>query len=231
MIPSQACYICGSVEGTTRDHVFPRGLFPPGKMPSHPAPPIAPACEACQQTIQPDEEYFRTLAASGSYADADARTLWEGKIARSFENSPGFRRTFASAVKTMEWKSPGGVILGEVTGLEGDQERTGNVLRKIVRGLFWIDSGGQVMPPDTHFNYSQVSPLTPPLPEEVIDLFHGMLLRTVGDVVKYKFEICPEEPRMIVTWMAFYGRTMFAVWTWPSTVELPMTGASRAAPA
>ena len=98
----------------------------------------------------------------------------------------------------------------------------GNVLRKIVRGLFYLDSGGQVMSHDVQFNFSQVSPMTPPLPDEVMDLIHGMQLRTVGDVVRFKFELCPEEPRMIVTWMAFYGRSMFAIWTWPDDVELPV---------
>lgn len=204
----------------TRDHVFPRGLFPPGSLPSHPEPPIAPACAECQQAIQPDEEYFRTLAASGAYADEAARNLWEGKIKRSFDNSPGFKTSFANAIKTMDWKSPGGVILGEVTGIEGDQERIGTALRKIVRGLFWLDSGGQVMPFSVRFNYSQASPMTPPLPEEVMELFHGMPLRNVGDIVKFKFGMSPDEPRAIVAWMAFYGRTMFAVWTWPDDVEL-----------
>jgi hypothetical protein len=71
----------------------------------------------------------------------------------------------------MEWKSPGGVILGDVVGLEGNQQRIGNVLRKIVRGLFYLDSGGTVMPFDVMFNYSQVSPS---LPDEVMDLIHGM---------------------------------------------------------
>lgn len=222
MIGEVACYICGEVREPTRDHIFPRGLFPPGTLPSHPPPPIAPACEPCQQTIQSDEEYFRTLVASGAYGDAATRELWEGKIKRSFTKSPGFRQTFAKAIKTMAWKSPEGLILGEVTGIEGDQDRIGNVLRKIVRGLFYLDSGGHVMPHDVQFNFSQVSPMTPPLPEEVMDLIHGMQLRTVGDVVRFKFELCPEEPRMIVTWMAFYGRSMFAIWTWPDDVELPV---------
>lgn len=221
MTAVQLCYICGAADGNTRDHVFPRGLFPPGTLPSHPEPPIAPACSARQQNIQPDEEYFRTLAASGAYADEAGRALWDGKIKRSFDNSPGFRQSFANAIRTTEWKSPGGIILGEVTGIEGDQQRIGNVLRKMVRGLFWIDSGGTVMPFDVRFNYSQVSPMTPPLPGEVMDLFHSMPLRSVGEIVKFKFGYAPDEPRAIVTWMAFYGRTMFAVWTWPRTLTSP----------
>jgi len=161
------------------------------------------------------------MAASGAYADEAARALWEGKIKRSFDNSPGFRQSFANAMKTVEWKTPAGIILGEFVGIEGDQVRIGIVLRKIVRGLFWLDSGGTVMPFDVRFNFSQVSTMTEPLPEEVMDLFHGMPIRNVGNVVKFKFGFASEEPRATVTWMALYGRTMVAVWTWPEGVTLP----------
>lgn len=188
----------------------------------------APACGECQQRLQPDEEYFRTLAASGAYRDPSARKLWDTKIVRSFSNSPAFRRSLEKAIKTVELRSPGGIILGAVTGLEGNQERLGNVLRKIVRGLFYLDSGGTVMPFDVKFNYEQLSPMSPPMPEAVMGLIHSMPLRMVGGVVQYKFELCPEEPRMIVSWMAFYGRTMFAVWTWPDDLELPLDPEARA---
>lgn len=211
------CYICGADDARTRDHVFPRSLF------TRPLPPdmlTAPACDDCQQRLQLDEEYFRTFAAAGSYQDESARELWDGRIKRSFEKSPGFRQTFANAISTMEWKSPGGVILGDLVGLEGDRQKIGNVLHKIVRGLFYLDSGGTVMPFDVKFNYSQVSPMTPPLPDEVMDLIHGMPLRTVGEAVRFKFELFPGDSRMIVSWFAFY-RTMFAVWTWPDDIELP----------
>lgn len=47
-------------------------------------------------------------------------------------------------------------------------------------------------------------------------MFHGLPLRTIGDVVRYKFHFPPEEPRVTVSWMAFYGGTMFTVWTGPN---------------
>lgn len=212
------CYVCaGTGVKLTKDHIFPRGLFPP------PLPRdmlTAPACEECQQRLQPDEEYFRTLVASGAYSDETARELWDGKIKRSFDNSPGFRQTFANAIRVMEWKSPGGIVLGDIPVIEGDQERTGNVLRKIVRGVFYLGSGRTVMPFDVKFNFTQVSPISPPLPEPVQQILYGIPVRTVGNVVKYRFELFPQDPRMIVSGFAFY-RAIFAVWTWPKDVELP----------
>ena len=66
--------------------------------------------------------------------------------------------------------------------------------------------------------------MTSPLPDGVMDLLHGMPLRTVGESVRFKFELCPDDPRMIVSWFAFY-LTMFAVWTWPTGVDLPRPNA------
>jgi hypothetical protein len=228
---SKPCYICGSASGLTKDHVFPKCLFVP------PLPQdmlTAPACRACQQRIQPDEELFRNFVAAGSYSDATARALWETKVAGSFVNSPGMRTTFVNSVRTMEWKSPGGVILGDLTVVEGDKDRTENVLRKIVRGLHFLDSGGQVMPFDVRYRIEQVTPMNAPMPESVMDIYHGMELRTVGDAVRYKFQIIADEPRATASWMEFYGKMMFVVFTWPDDVELPerppVPGKTEAAP-
>ncbi len=217
-MPPKTCYICGSAPGTTKDHIFAKSLFVP------PLPQdmlTAPACSACQQAIQPDEEVFRNFVAAGSYGDATAWALWEGKVAGSFENSPGLRTTFINSIKTIEWKSPGGVILGDVTVVEADKDRTEKVIRKMVRGLFYKDSGGQVMPFDVSYRIEQVTPMTEPLPPQVMDIYHGIELRTVGDDVRYKFQIVDGEPRMTVSWMAFYSKMMFIALTWPEGIELP----------
>jgi hypothetical protein len=216
---SAHCYICGTEGARTMDHIFPRGLFPV-------VPPdvlTALACAECQQRLQPDEEYFRTFVASGAYRDETAKKLWDGKIVRSFANSPGLRKTFESAIRTMDYKSPGGIILGPITVVEGDQVRVGNVLRKIVRGLFYLDSEKTVMPLDVNVKFEQVTPMSSPMPDGVMELIHTMPLRKVGDVVQYKFAFPPEEPRLTVSWMGFYGRTMYVVSTWPEDMRLPLS--------
>jgi hypothetical protein len=192
----KTCYICGEAPGPTKDHVFPKCLF----VPPLPVDMItAPACRACQQDIQPDEEVFRNFVAAGSYGDATARALWEGKVAGSFENSPGLRTTFINSMKTIEWKSPGGVILGDLT----------------------VDSGEQVMPFNVRYHIEQITPMTEPLPEQVMVIIHGIDVRTVGDDVRYKFQIVDDEPRATVSWLAFYGKMQFFVMTWPEDAGPP----------
>ena len=58
------------------------------------------------------------------------------------------------------------------------------------------------MPFDLDWNYFQESPLPGRPPEFVMEMFHGLPLRSVRDVVRYKFAFPPEEPRVTVSWMA-----------------------------
>ena len=221
------CYICGSEPSSTKDHIFPQCLFVP-PLPSDIL--TAPACGDCQQGIQPDEEVFRNFVVAGSYGDPTARALWETKVAGSFANSPGLRVTFVNAIRTMEWKSPGGIVLGDLTVVDGNKRRTENVLRKIVRGLFYLDSGDEIMPFDVRYHIEQITPMSDPMPGAAMGIYHGIDLRTIGDDVRFKFQIVAAEPRMTVSWMAFYGKTMFIVWTWPDDVELPLPETSKPAP-
>jgi hypothetical protein len=208
-----ACYVCGAPDARTMDHIFPKSLWSP----PYPDDALtAPACHDCQKRLAPDETYFRTVAAaSGAGNDPRARTLWEGKVIRSFDRDTRSRERLAAALRPIDWHTRAGLYLGTLVGLEGDRERIGNVLRKIVRGLSYLERGRTVMPFDVDWNCFQESPLTGRPPEFVMEMFHGLPLRSVGDVVRYKFAFPPQEPRVTVSWMAFYSRTMFTVWTGP----------------
>lgn len=213
MMPRRAgsCYNCGA-EALTRDHVFPKSLF------TSPRPdplPTVPACRACQDLTQHDEEYFRTFVAGGSYGHETGRALWEGTIRRSFDRDPAQRRALADAIRRMDLESPSGLYLGTMAGVDGDQERIGRVLRKIVRGLYYDKTGGSVMPTDLKWRFEQVSLLSTPLPDVALDLIRGMPLQRVGDEVRYKMGFTPKDPRLTISWMAFYDTMMFVVWTLP----------------
>jgi hypothetical protein len=68
-----------------------------------------------------------------------ARKLWEGKVIRSFDRDPRSRERLAEALRRIDWHTQGGVYLGPLVGLEGDLEGIGNVLRKIVRGISYLE--------------------------------------------------------------------------------------------
>src|ERR1700692_1551821 len=52
--PNRICTYCGLHQGTTRDHVPPKGLF------ARPRPELVtvPCCEACRKAQPLDDEYF-----------------------------------------------------------------------------------------------------------------------------------------------------------------------------
>lgn len=213
------CYICGSAEGDTRDHVFPKGLWPPPR----PADlPTAPACLDCQRAHALDEEYFRTIVAGGAYANETARNLWDGKIKRSFDRSPGLRERLRQSIRQMDVTTPAGIILGRAEGWEGDRDRIGRVLKKIVRGLFYLERG-DLLADDVAWIHQQVSPLTERVPEVSMEIIQQLPLRKVGDVVTYKFGFPAEEPNLTLTWVAFYERTMFLTATVPAESEYDAT--------
>ena len=199
------------------DHIFPKSLWAP----PHPDDALtAPACSDCQKRLAPDETYFRTVAAaSAAGSDRTAGTLWAEKIKRSFDRDPGSRARLGREIKVVKWRTPAGLYLGPLFGLEPDRDRIGNVLRKVVRGLWYLDRDRVVMPFDVDWNFFQESPLTGRPPDFVMEMLHSLPLRTIGDIVRYKFVLSRDEPRLTIAWMAFYSRTMFTVWTGPEDVS------------
>jgi hypothetical protein len=199
------------------DHVFPKSLW----VPPYPDDALtAPACGGCQKRLAPDETYFRTVAAaSAAGRDQTARKLWAGKIKRSFDRDPRSRDRLGSEIRTVEWRTPAGLYMGPLFGIEPNRERIGNVLRKVVRGVWYLERDRRVMPFDLDWSFFQESPLTGRPPDFVMEMLHTLPLQTVGDVVRYKFVLSPDEPRLTIAWMGFYGRTMFTVWTGPQDVS------------
>jgi hypothetical protein len=61
----------------------------------------------------------------------------------------------------MDYHSSDGECLGQIFAVEGDRDRVGNVLRKIVRGLFYQEKGFP-MPHDVRWTFESVSSLQSP---------------------------------------------------------------------
>lgn len=83
---TQLCYLCGRCQATTRDHVFPRLLFPKGKSPTKLR--TLPACFRCNNELSKDEELFQQLLLSRRALDTDAaREVWDTKVRPNLNNS------------------------------------------------------------------------------------------------------------------------------------------------
>jgi hypothetical protein len=132
-----ACVYCGNNPGTTSDHVPPKNLFPRPK----PVNTVTvPCCEACQAEFKKDEDAFMAWVTFGPAGESSAgKLLWEQKLNRTYQKDAGLKKVMARSFKKISLETPEGIYIGERLAISIDPERKNNVLRKIVKGLFWVE--------------------------------------------------------------------------------------------
>ena len=210
------CYLCGGNGPATKDHIFPKCLFP------QPRPsdlPTAPACPECHSnTLSKDEELFRVLAASGmAYEHSQGSRVWDQGVRPDLQGKrPGLKSLLRRLVREREVFSPGGIYLGSELCLEFDPERINNVLSKIAKGLYYLDTG-QSLPEDVVIlaKYGDLNPeqLTA---GDLGEAIRGANRIELGDqvVVRWRNTV-KDDPRQSLTWLVFYGTNAFLICTYP----------------
>jgi hypothetical protein len=73
------CYICGSLECLTDDHLPPKGLFPTDAKDLI----TAPLCRSCHSGLSKDDEVMRMWMASHIQASAAGKWIWKNKVLNS----------------------------------------------------------------------------------------------------------------------------------------------------
>lgn len=134
------CVYCDSRKSLTRDHVPPKCLF------SNPLPQdliTVPCCRQCNKSASKDDEYFRMILAGrrdvGGNPDA---SIAMGKAVRALQRpeAKGFRRFFLDSTRFFYFVNELGVV--EPGGsYDADHNRLGHVASRIIRGLFWNQTG------------------------------------------------------------------------------------------
>lgn len=131
------CVYCGRKPGNTRDHVPPQNLFPTPK-------PVnmvtVPSCKECQARFKKDEDVFMAWITFGPAGESPAgKMLWEQKLKRTYKKDDGVKKVIARSFKQVSLETPAGIYAGKKLAISIDPERKNNVLKKIVRGLFWVE--------------------------------------------------------------------------------------------
>lgn len=209
------CYLCGkTVNRVTRDHIFPKNLFP---VPRPSNLPTAPACEPCNNSLSDDEELFRVMMTGGqAFETKTGNRIWTDRIRPSLKDN---RRGIKSHLKrNLKWKeivTPGGLYLGLEGGIEFPRQRIDSVVKKIAKGLIYLDVG-EAAPDDVEikWDYSQFEPekfLEPPLDEA----FRSAKRTDFGDdVISCWRYIIAGDPTMSMNWIVFYRNTTLFVETY-----------------
>ena len=137
----ETCIFCQRQPSDTRDHVPPESWFPRPR-PSNMV--TVPACTACNGSWAADAEYFRAiLVASASLHSSKPANEVRSTVARSFRRpeSQKLAKSILGAFVDLDVTSTGGIHLGKGIGLRYERQRVLGVLRQIVRGIFFEESG------------------------------------------------------------------------------------------
>ena len=207
------CYLCGVRPADTKDHLFPSGLF------NKPLPSnllTLPACKECNNALSSDEEQFRVFLASGmAYETKAGFRIWTERIRPDLKvNRPRLKPLIRSQTKAARVLSESGTLLGYTLILEVDREVVNRVLRKIAKGLYFLDTGN-VLPKDVQIlmDYAADQPqrfISPPLDEAI----RGAERVDLGDgIVTYWRNTIKDDPTASITWLKFYEDKLFMICT------------------
>ena len=209
------CFWCGRPGAATKDHVFPRGLFPE-PMPEGVTPITVPACRQHNGAFNLDEEYFRDFVVGAAYEHPEARQIWDVRTVSALEKKPKYRALLASQLQDFEVRSDTGLYLGTGSMMHADPRRIELVLRKIVTGLVFRESGNVLGFPAFYFQQilknDDLAPWRSLLP--------SLEVRRLGHIV-YRFGQAVDEPRGVVGLFMFFDRVLFATCTFPRDPDVP----------
>lgn len=210
--PAQRCYLCGVRQANTKDHLFPKGLFP-RPIPNN-LPPRLPACRLCNEGLSNDEESFRVFVAAGmAYETQAGFRIWTERIVPDLQGSrPGLKPFLRSITKMVPFVSKTGAQLN-LARMEMDRRPILNVLTKIAKGLYFLDTG-EILPDDIDILADYFPEpkhlISPPLDEAIkgaarVDLGNG--------VVTYWRNRMMDDPTTSITWLVFCQYKAFLVRT------------------
>ncbi len=193
------CAYCGG-EATTKDHVVPRGLYPPSKIGSRVQRITVPACSRCNNGWADDEPHFRTVLLLAGEANPIVRELWESKTRRSFLQPDGDRRKRHVAQLLIPVQLPEGE---RHKIYPADDPRFMRILRKVIRGLCHHHGLLQVVSDDQVWADVQRYPVPSEFLEKMTKA-HAM-----PDIIEYRFDHVQTDGIHSTWHLRFFERTPF----------------------
>ncbi len=204
-----SCYLCGTTEGLTRDHIPPLNLFPTPR-PNNLI--TVDCCESCNQAMALSDERMRVFLSAPAGRSQAGDQAWERVVQSSFRRSEPLRTQFAkSMIEVLALRN--GVISPHQAITHPQDEVKAYILR-ITKGLlrnFYpnLDYREHVFSVD-HLN---------PLPADDV----GMLIANFthdfrGDDVFRFFRGVISEPCMGIWVYLFYERVWFMATHGPADV-------------
>ena len=142
------CVYCRSPKDLTGDHIPPKSFFP------QPGPTnliTVPCCRNCHEEFTENDEYFRNylIFSPQCRGHVAARQLQESGLRSLQDPNAGEFSNPLFNIENQYWPSSLASSLAPVYGttVAHDDERIGDVIERIVVGLFWTEND-KYLPPD-----------------------------------------------------------------------------------
>ena len=100
------CYLCGSSQNITRDHIPPEGFFPPDSKQNL---ITVPCCRKCNDSYKLDDQATRLWLASCRLCSDQAKWIWENKVQATLASSPKLKANIQKHIKVTPIQTPSGV--------------------------------------------------------------------------------------------------------------------------
>jgi hypothetical protein len=125
------CYLCGTTENLTRDHIPPANLFPDPK----PKNLITvDCCKSCNESFSKDDEAFRFWVSTSIFRSGAGDWIWENKVVPSFvTRNKKLVQNARNYISSQKIATPVGDIDAPI--LNFPRERARRYLTRITKGL------------------------------------------------------------------------------------------------
>lgn len=213
------CYLCGERLAQTRDHVFPRSLFPKNSGFTN-LPPQLPACLQCNNGLSQDEELFQQLVVSWRGADTEqGRRLYRTKAGPRLRSPSGLglRKKLVEHARFAPLVDEVGRVVGAWPVVEMPRGFVDRVLQKIVKGLYYYETGS-VLPPDVQIDVGYAGQNPNEFHKVDLPEIRAAAARTVvgsEDTLVYWRAVAADDPAASITWFCFSRWHIFCVTVLP----------------
>jgi hypothetical protein len=205
------CAHCRVAPATTNDHIPPRCFFP---KPFTGTLVTVPSCPGCNLGASKDDDYLLTMLIlrhdnGRTVIPSEQRTRVMRGLKR--KESRGFLRAVGRSMRTVELRSPAGLILGNAGGYEVKVERCHRVAQRIVRGLFFVEQGKPLSADHdvTALHVDHIRGAPPEVSELARAAASNGWKKIGGEVFGYATAKAHGEGWSSVWLLSFYGRVEF----------------------
>jgi hypothetical protein len=213
------CIYCGNNQEISREHVPPKGLFPPPRTGNL---ITVPACKICNSGKSGDDEYIKFLFNIGATVQENKAVMKNmDSVMRGVlrKEKHRFFNELTNNMKYIERNTLSGIYVGNVPAIKVDSKKVNNSIDKIIMGLFYHETGKYIYN-GYMFNTYWLEYQKNASGIKHLEFFKNVELKVITeDTFSYK-HLYFEEPFASVWLLRFYNRYHFVSFIYKANEEV-----------